>query len=165
MKRAFFFGLLFATILFLWYCLEYAFGLHGTYIRYHELVSYFFAVPVVMVMASAIRYRKQRLQNGNAVRFRALFSFGFLVSLVTSLLVVPVMYLFVRWVNPDFLEALSRHAIQVRDMDADLAAQRYDIASFLVLHATLILVVGSVAAFVISIIMAAKRTDHAAQTV
>lgn len=165
MKAAFFYGILFATILFLWYCLEYLLGLHDTYIEYHAFVSYFFAVPVVVVMASAVRHRKRQLHGGEGVRFGTLFSFGFVVALVASFVVVPVMYVFIQWVNPGFLDALAQHAIGAEGMDPSLASRRFSIGGFLLQHAALILIVGAVAAFVISVIMAAKRLSQTVQTV
>lgn len=156
MKAAFYFGILFAMVLFLWYSLEYAIGLHGPYVRYHEYVSYFFAIPVVMIMAAAIRYRKARNLKEQPARFWPLFSFGAQVSLVAALAVAPLMYAFATWVNPGFLEALSSHAVQAGKMETAMAARRFALDSFLVLHAALIVTVGSVAAFVIAIIMTGK---------
>lgn len=165
MKAAFFFGVLFAIVLFLWYGLEYAVGLHGPYIAYHEYVSYFFAIPVVAIMAAAIRYRRRQCPPEQPLRFFPLFSFGALVSLIAALAVIPAMYAFAQWVNPAFLDALSRHAVDAGRMDAALAARRFAMDSFLVMHGALVLVVGTVAAFVIAIVMAGKRETQQVQTV
>lgn len=157
MRAAFYFGILFATVLFLWYSLEYAFGLHGPYVGYHEYVSYFFAAPVVLIMVAAIRYRKTRLAKERSARFLPLFSFGVLVSLVAALAVAPAMYVFATWVNPGFLDALSSHAVQAGKMDAATAARRFAMDSFLVRHAALIFIVDSVAALAIAIILSGRR--------
>ncbi len=165
MKAAFYIGVLFAIVLFLWYGLEYVVGLHGPHIAYHEYVSYFFAVPVVVIMAAAIRYRRRQYPSGQPLRFFPLFSFGALVSLFAALAVIPAMYIFANWLNPDFLDALATHAIDTGRMDPMLAARRFAMDSFLVLHAVLIFIVGTVAAFVISIIMTGKRETQQVQTV
>lgn len=165
MKAAFYLGLLFAIVFFLWYCLEYAVGLHGPYIAYHEYVSYFFAVPVVIIMAAAIRYRRRQYPDGQPMRFFPLFSFGALVSFFAALAVIPAMYVFASWVNPGFLDALAVHVVDTGRMEEALAARRFSMDSFLVVHAVLVFIVGTVAAFVIAIIMAGKREAQHVQTV
>lgn len=165
MKGAIFYGALLAVVFFLWYCLEYAVGLHGTYIGYHEYVSYFFSVPLVILMSAALRYRARQGAQVQHVRFSVLLAFGMLVSLTAGFLVIPAMYVFVQWVNPGFLDALSQYAIQERGMNVDQAALRFATRSFLIMHGVLIFVVGSVSAFVISIIRASRRSAQSVQTV
>lgn len=149
------YGLLFALAIFLWAVAEAALGLHDRHIKYHEYLSYFFAVPSVAIMYWGIRAGEKTPWQG--MRFRTAFLKGIAITAVVTLLCPVVWYFFCSFVNPAFLGNMTRHAIEVKGMDPPLAMQRYTLSNYLFVSAFSTAVIGSVISLVIAVIMAGHR--------
>src|SRR5690554_556154 len=101
MLNAIRYGLLFALAIFLWALVETMLGLHDRYIRYHEYLSYFFAVPSVGIMYLGISAGERAPTQG--MRFRKALLKGLRITAVVALLCPVVWLVFCLYVNPDFL--------------------------------------------------------------
>ncbi len=155
MLNAIRYGILFALAIFLWAVAETALGLHDRYIRYHEYLSYFFAVPSVGIMYWGIRAGEKT--PGRGTRFRKALLDGLGITTVVTLLCPVVWYVFCSLVNPAFLDNMARHAIEEGNMAPSLAAQRYRLPTYLFVSALSTAVIGSIISLVIAIIMAGRR--------
>lgn len=155
MLNAIRYGLLFALAIFLWAVAETLLGLHDRYIRYHEYLSYFFAVPSVAIMYWGISAGAKAKREG--VSFRSAFLKGLAITGVVTLLCPVVWYIFCTVVNPSFLGNMARHAIETKGMAAPLARQWYALPTFVLVSAFSTAVIGSVISLVIAIIMAGRR--------
>src|SRR5690606_2792582 len=114
MLNAIRYGLLFVLAIFLWAVAETMLGLHDRYIRYHEYLSYFFAVPSGGIMYWGIRAGGKTKQGG--VSFRSAFMEGLAITGVVTLLCPMVWYVFCTAVNPAFLDNMAHHAIETKGM-------------------------------------------------
>jgi len=155
MLNAIRYGALFALAIFLWALVETIVGLHGRYIRYHEYLSYFFAVPSVGIMYWGIRSGKKTKPGG--VSFRSAFANGLGITTVVTLLCPVVWYVFCVAINPAFLDNMAHHVTDTKGMAASLAFQWYSLPTFLFMSAFSTAVIGTIISLVIAIIMARRQ--------
>ncbi|MGK6349710.1 DUF4199 domain-containing protein [Parapedobacter sp. DT-150] len=148
------YGVFLALAMLLWAVAEWLVGLHGPYIRYHEYLSYFFAVPSVAILYGGIRSAANRL--GGHMDFRKAFMEGLGITLVATLLCPLVWYVFCVGINPAFLANMTRFSIDVKGMDAQLAAQLFSLPNHLLLSTLSMAVVGTVTSLVVAIIVARR---------
>src|SRR5690606_28514790 len=144
-----------ALAIFLWAVAETVLGLHGRLIRYHEYLSYFFAVPAVGIMYRGICAKEK--VRGQGMPFRKAFLEGLGITAVVTLLSPAVWYVFCSFVNPVFLDNMADHAIEAKGMAPPLAMHRYALTNYLFVSTLSTAVIGSVISLVIAIIMAKRR--------
>lgn len=149
------YGILFALAIFLWAVAEMALGLHDRYIRYHEYLSYFFAVPAVGIMYWGIRAGEQADRPG--MRFGRAFGKGMRIVAVVTILCPVVWYVFCMFVNPTFLSNMTRYAIETKGMTVRPAEHRYGLFNYLFISTISTALIGSIISLVIAIIMAGRR--------
>ena len=155
MLNAIRYGLLFALAIFLWAVAETAVGLHDRYIRYHEYLSYFFAVPAVGIMYWGINAGEQA--GGPGMRFGQAFGKGLRIMAVVAILCPVVWYVFCTFVNPMFLDNMINYAIVIKGMAASSAVHRYGLLNYLFMSTFSTVLIGSVISLVIAIIVAGRR--------
>lgn len=154
MLNALRYGLLFAAAIFLWAAAETMLGLHDRYIRYHEYLSYLFAVPSVGIMYLGIRAGEE--VRGQGMRFRKALLRGLGITAVVTLLCPAVWFVFCTFVNPAFLNNIIQHAIQAKKMAPSLAKAWYALPHYLFVSALSTAIIGTVISVVIAIIMAGR---------
>ena len=157
MINAFRYGTFFALAIFLWALGESALGLHDRHIGYHEYLSYFFAVPAVGIMYWGIVNGRNGLAAGR-MGFRGAFLKGLGITAVVALLCPFVWYVFCRFVNPDFLDNMMRHAIEAKGMAVSLAKKRFSLVNHLLVSTLSTTVFGVVISLVIAIIVARQKS-------
>lgn len=151
------YGILFALAIFLWALAETMLGLHDRYIRYHEYLSYFFAVPSVAIMYLGIRAGEEMPERG--MGFRKAWLKGLGITAVVTLLCPVVWWVFCTVVNPAFLGNIAQYAIEAKAMDPSLAMERYTLPNYLIVSALSTAVIGTIISLVIAIIMAGRRKN------
>ena len=154
MLNAIRYGVLFALAIFLWAVAETVLGLHDRYIRYHEYLSYLFAVPSVGIMYRGIHAGEA---PGHGMPFRKAWLKGLGITAVVTLLCPLVWLVFCTFVNPAFLENITQHAIEANTVAPSLAIKRYALPNHLFVSALSTAVIGAVISFVIAVIMAGRR--------
>lgn len=154
MLNAIRYGFLFALAIFLWAVAETVLGLHDRYIRYHEYLSYFFAVPAVGIMYRGICAGEEGPMRG--MRFRNALLKGLRITAVVTLLCPLTWLAFCKLVNSSFLDNMAQYAIKVKEMPPLLAAERYVLPNFLLISALSTALIATVISLVIAIIMAGR---------
>ena len=155
MLNAIRYGVFFALAIFLWAVTETVFGLHDRYIRYHEYLSYFFAVPAVAILYWGIRAGENAPRRG--MRFGRAFGKGLAIMAVVAVLCPLVWYVFCTFVNPMFLGNMIHYAVEIKGMAAPSAMHRYGLPNFLFIATFSTVLIGSIISLVIAIIMAGRR--------
>lgn len=152
--NAFRYGLFFALAIFLWAVAETMLGLHDRYIRYHEYLSYFFAVPSVGIMYLGICAGEEVPAQG--MRFGRAFRKGLGITAVVTLLCPAIWYVFCTYVNPAFLGNMAQYAREAKTMAPSVAAKRYLLSNYLLISAFSMAVIGVVISLAIATIMAGR---------
>lgn len=155
MLNAIRYGILFASAIFLWAVAETVVGLHDRYIRYHEYLSYFFAVPAVAIMYHGVRSGQHVPHHG--LPFRSGLLKGLSITAVVVILSPLVWYIFCTFVNPDFLGNMIAHAIESKNINPQVVVQRYSLSGYITVSVLSTAIVGSVISLVMAIIMAARQ--------
>lgn len=155
MMNAIRYGLLFSLAIFLWLVAESSLGLHGQYIRYHEYLSYFFAVPAVIIMYKGIRSGESSAQR--SIPFGKGLLKGLGITAIVAVLCPLVRYVFCVYVNPTFLGNMAKYAVEVKAMSPTLAASRFELTGYLVMSVFSTVVIGVVISLVMAVILAARQ--------
>jgi len=94
-------GVAIAVASFIWICLEYIIGFHDSLIDYHEYASNLAYVLPVIGIYWAIQKRHATFAPGEFQVKDGLMS-GVIVFVTAAFLYLPLLYLFVTSINPDF---------------------------------------------------------------
>ncbi|MBK1439432.1 DUF4199 domain-containing protein [Parapedobacter sp. ISTM3] len=149
------YGILFALAIFLWVVIEWLVGLHDRYIRYHEYLSYFFAVPSVYILYRGIRGGAD--QPNGRLSFRRVFAKGLGISLVATCLCPLVWYVYCVVINPAFLEHMTRFSIEVKEVDSHLASERFSLPVYLSTTTVSTALTNVITCFVIAVVVAERK--------
>ena len=105
------YGLVLALATLVWISLEYAVGLHTTHIAYHSIVTNFFAVIPIGLMWRALKHRRDVLEGGQILWWQGLMS-GMIISVVAGALGGPTIWLFIKFVNPQYFTAMIEYSVK-----------------------------------------------------
>lgn len=105
------YGLVLGLATLLWLSFEYAVGLHTTRIAYHGIVTNFFAVIPIYLMWRALKYRRDVLEGGQIHWWQGLTS-GMIISVVAGALGGPTIWIFTKYVNPNFFQAMIEYTVK-----------------------------------------------------
>jgi hypothetical protein len=144
------FGTIYALAIFIWALIEYVLGLQGPYIRYHEIYSYFFAIPAVMILYRA--FRAHSLQQKVELRWTEQLKYGLGIVFVATALTPLVWWIFCEWINPQFLPALRQYHVVARKLPAVQVSELFTLPNFLFMQVVTTAVVGSLIALILSVI-------------
>lgn len=150
------YALIISVSMFLWLCGEYAVGLHDRYVMFHPIVTNFaFIIPIVGFVL-ALREKKQT-RYGGQMNYGQGIRTGLIITAVTALLSPLGIFLFLKYVNQQFFDAMIMMA-KIRAMQggvdidqATAAAQTYfSLESYILQSFIGSLVLGSLLAVLIA---------------
>ena len=120
-KIEFRYAVLTSLVVLLWLITEYAVGLQDTYIFFHPYVSIVVAI-VIPLITYRLAFIEKLEQKFGKLTFGQVFLSGFLITIFTCILAVPVQLGFHKLINPDFFETMilytSRHSKQTLEQAA-----------------------------------------------
>ncbi len=105
------YGLVLGLATLVWISLEFAVGLHTKYISYHGIVTNFFAVIPIYLMWRALKHRRDVLEGGQILWWQGLMS-GMIISVVAGALGGPMIWIFIKFVNPNFFAAMIEYLVK-----------------------------------------------------
>ncbi len=128
MKHAIKWGLIFTLATLLWMAFERAIGLHDNLISQHAAYTNLFAIPAVTIFFRAI-YTKRR-DNGGYISFKDAFIAGLLVTLVVTIMVIPVTLISHTLISPHYFTNIKAYSIQSGQMTAAEAENYFSIRNY-----------------------------------
>jgi hypothetical protein len=105
------YGLVLGLATLVWISLEYAMGLHTTRISYHPIVTNFFAVIPIYLMWRALKHRRDVIEGGQILWWQGMTS-GMIISVVAGALGAPTIWIFIKYVNPNFFAAMIEYSVK-----------------------------------------------------
>ncbi len=127
------YGLYIGILNFVWLLLEYISGLHGKYIEYHSIVTWFWIV--IPIVGYILMYRKLKsLDPDGYLKFSTTIKSGLVAAGITAIIAIPSQTLYFFVINPgwtDFMVEQARLKIMATTSDpgeiesAVLAAKSY----------------------------------------
>lgn len=156
MKQVLFFGLLYVLAIVGWALAETVVGLHDEYIRYHEYLSYFFAIPIVAIMYYAMQARKRQLNQ--ELTFKRAFVYGLSITAFVLLCSPVLWYVFCTYINTDLLDNLARYHMERKGLSEAVAQRRYALPNYIWMAMASTTTIGVVVSLVLSLITSKKET-------
>lgn len=91
----------------LWLTFEQLMGFHDEYIEWHRIVSTLSIIVPIMGLWFGISERKA---NTSKYSFEKGFKAGFNVTVLNTILIIPIVYLFFTFISPDFTSSMMNYA-------------------------------------------------------
>jgi hypothetical protein len=101
------YGILISIFTILWLTFEQLSGLQDEYIELHKIVSSFSIIVPIIGIWFAISERKM---STSKYSFEKGFKTGFIITLINTVLIIPIIYLFYTFINPDFAINMMSYA-------------------------------------------------------
>ncbi|HRG57584.1 MAG TPA: DUF4199 domain-containing protein [Bacteroidia bacterium] len=102
------YGTLISMFSLIWIVFEQLLGLQDEYLEWHKIVTNFsmlipiFGIWLAISEFKAVRVSKYSFQKG--------FSLGFRITIINTILIIPIIYLFYYFINPDWTNTMMNKA-------------------------------------------------------
>ncbi len=94
------FGLLISVFTLVWIVFEQLLGLQDEYIEWHKIVTNFsLLIPIIGIWLALKEFKMTRTSK---YTFQRGFAIGFRITLINTLLIIPIIYIFFEFINPDW---------------------------------------------------------------
>ncbi len=154
MKTEIKFGLLFSAAQLFWLVFEFVFGLQTTFINLYAVISNFFAVPAIIIMAYAILTKRSEL--GGEITFLKALLTGVLVSVVVAVISPLVILIFHYLINPHFFTDFQNYSIKMGKMQPQEAKDYFNLKSYILQGIFGALAMGTVTSLVVAAVIKKK---------
>lgn len=109
--------------------MEFALGLHSTYIALHPYISPIFVLVGIFVLYLGMKDHKTR--HGGEVEYLPSFLSGVYISIVFTILSPLVSYVFHTFINPDFFDSMINAAVLNGFMIEEKAKDYFSLRSYI----------------------------------
>lgn len=102
------YGLLISIFSLIWIVFEQLLGLQDEYIEWHKIVTNFsLIIPTVGIWLALSEFKAARISKYN---FQKGFAIGFKITIINTILIIPIIYLFYKFINPDWTNTMMNKA-------------------------------------------------------
>lgn len=102
------YGFLISVFTLIWIVFEQLLGLQEEYIEWHKIVTNFsLMIPVIGIWMALKDYKMARVSKYN---FQRGFGIGFRITLINTVLIIPIIYVFYLFINPDWTNIMMNKA-------------------------------------------------------
>jgi NADH:ubiquinone oxidoreductase subunit 3 (subunit A) len=102
------YGVLISVFTLIWIVFEQLLGFQDEYVDLHPVVSTLSLIIPIIGLYLAIREFK--MARANKYNFQKGFGIGFRITLINSVLIIPTIYLFYKFINPDWTFNMMNNA-------------------------------------------------------
>jgi uncharacterized protein DUF4199 len=143
------YAILTALVFLLWLIIEYVVGLQDTYIVFYPLASIVMAVVIPIVTYRLALIEKLEQKYGK-LTFGQAFASGFLITIFSGILAVPVLLGFHQLINPDFLETMILYSSTHSKQSIEQVAMFFNLKNYIAESVFLTMVVGTLVSLVLA---------------
>ncbi|MFN0109363.1 MAG: DUF4199 domain-containing protein [Blastocatellia bacterium] len=158
MKTEIKWGVIFTVGALVWVVLERASGLHDKYIHLHPILTNLFAIPAIVIMAMAIKEKKQ-LQGGN-ITFVQAFLCGLGVSVIVALLSPLAQWLTSTVISPNYFTNAINYAVEKGYQTREQAETFFSLKSYMLQASLGALGIGAITSLVIAAVVRSKTRQQ-----
>jgi hypothetical protein len=102
------YGILISVFSLIWLVFEQLLGIQDEYIEWHSIVSSFsLIIPIVGIWLALREFKMARVSK---YTFQKGFNIGVKITLINSILVIPIIYIFYTFINPDWTSNMMMEA-------------------------------------------------------
>lgn len=149
-------AIIFSLTSLLWFSTEKILGFHDVYIKKQMVVSYFFAVPAILIYFLAIKEKKTLIFRGVMTWKQGAVS-GIYISLFVAVFGLFVNYVCLEFVSPDYFNNISEYLISSKIMTQQGAKEYFNLKSYLIEGVFGALSVGVVTSAIVAFFLQTKN--------
>ena len=102
------YGILISIFTLIWIVFEQLLGFQNEYIEWHSIISTFSLIIPIIGLYFAIKEFK--MTRSNKYNFQKGFGVGFRITIINTVLIIPIIYLFYQFINPDWTSTMMNNA-------------------------------------------------------
>ncbi|WP_018344108.1 DUF4199 domain-containing protein [Cytophaga aurantiaca] len=156
-------GVTIAVASFIWICLEYIIGFHDRLIDYHPYVTNLAYILPVIGVNWAVK-KRYAAQTPEAFEIKDGLMSGVIVAVTSAFLLLPLLWIFVTYINPAFFGNMIAGATKKALMSGDNsvialqdAKEYFNLSSYLIQSFTSMLMLGVLISLMVSFRLIKKR--------
>jgi len=102
------FGILISIFTLIWLAFEQLLGLQDEFIEWHKLVTNFsLIIPIVGIWMAVKEFKMAKVTKYN---FQKGFGIGFRITIINTILIIPIIILFYKFINPEWTNIMMNKA-------------------------------------------------------
>ena len=117
-------ALIFSLMTLAWIFIERIAGLHSENINLHPYLTNIFAVPAIIVMVLALKYKKKNFYNGSMTYMQGLIS-GVILSAFIAILSPLTQWIITNVISPDFFKNMIVFTLDLGYYKTQAEAEAY----------------------------------------
>jgi small-conductance mechanosensitive channel len=124
-------AIIFIIMMTLWMVMEKMTGLHDKNIEKHAVVTYFVAIPAILIYVLALLDKRKNYYNGYMT-----YQQGFVTGLIMTMLIAVVtpllQYVTTRYISPDYFTNMIRYSVDQKMLTQEDAEKMFNEKSYMV---------------------------------
>jgi hypothetical protein len=102
------FGILISIFTLIWLAFEQLLGLQDEFIEWHKFVTNFsLIIPIVGIWMAVKEFKMAKVTKYN---FQKGFGIGFRITIINTILIIPIIILFYKFINPEWTNIMMNKA-------------------------------------------------------
>lgn len=102
------FGILISIFTLIWIAFEQLLGFQDEYVEWHKIVTNFsLVIPIIGIWMALKQYKMAKVSKYS---FQKGFAIGFRITLINTVLIIPIIYVFYNFINPDWAQTMIYNA-------------------------------------------------------
>ncbi len=155
MKTELKYSIFISAIILFFLAIEFYSGFQTKYIEYHPLVINFICIPLIAIAMRGMSEKKREF--GGKLTYRRAFRSGMTIGIITAILSPIVVFLFIRFINPNFFADSIDFAVSTKKSTQRQAEDYFNLKNYLFKSAIGSLIIGLIISIVASIFLGKKE--------
>jgi hypothetical protein len=148
-------GIIYTIAAFLWILLEKMMGWHGKNIEQYAFNTWFFFIPATHIYVSALKAKRDKFFGGK-INWISGLQTGLIITTVVILLNLPLQYIFIRLISPDFFTNAINYAVKSGKMNFSEAEIFFNLKKLIFQSSLKTMIFGIVISAIVSIFVRTK---------
>jgi hypothetical protein len=143
-------AVIFIIMMTLWMVMEKMTGLHDKHIDKHTFITYFVAIPAILIYVLALLDKRKNYYNGY-MTYQQGFVTGLIMTLFITVVTPLLQYVATRYISPDYFANVTRYSIEQKIMTQDEAEKMFNEKNYMIQATISTLIMGLVTTAIVAI--------------
>jgi hypothetical protein len=151
-------AIIFLVMMTLWMVMEKVTGLHDKHIDKHSTITYFVAIPAILIYVLALLDKRRNFYKGY-MSYQQGFVTGLIITLIITVFTPLLQFVTTRYISPDYFANISRYSIEQKLMTQSEAENMFSEKNYIVQATIGTLIMGLITTAIVAIITRRSRKE------
>jgi hypothetical protein len=151
-------AIIFLVMMTLWMVMEKMTGLHDKHIDKHTTITYFVAIPAILIYVLALLDKRKNQYNGY-MTYQQGFVTGLIMTILITIATPLLQFITTRYISPDYFTNMTRYSIDHKIMTGEEAEKMFNEKNYIIQATIGTLIMGLVTSAIVAIFTRRSRKE------